>query len=255
MEKNPATPATSRAGVEARALPWAALARSAILLLGLAVIGFAWTRFAGNLSPSALAPLIAGRGAVASVLFVVVAGAALAVGAPRQAIAFAAGYFFGLWWGFALGLAASLLSAVADFAWARFIGRAAVKRRLAGRLAKVDQFVAANPFNATLMLRLLPVGNNVLLNCLAGVSGVGAAPFLLASAIGYAPQTLIFALLGSGIRLDRGLELAIAIGLFVASGAVGMLLWRRQAGGTWQLGAGALSEAAASRSDIADDPS
>ena len=80
------------------------------------------------------------------------------------------------------------------------------------------------------MLRLLPVGNNVLLNVAAGVSGVSAGWFLVGSAIGYLPQTIVFALLGGGTRFDRRLELALAAGLFLASALVGLALYRRAGG-------------------------
>jgi uncharacterized membrane protein YdjX (TVP38/TMEM64 family) len=212
-------------------LPWRAVLRSAVLLLGLAALGLAWAEMPRQLSPAALAPLIAplsaGGGAAAPVLFVLAIGLAMAVGLPRQVGAFAAGYLYGPWLGTLLGLAAALVSAGADFGWARFLGRAAIKRRLSGRLERIDAFLAANPLGASLMLRLLPVGNNVLLNVAAGVSGVTAGWFLLGSAIGYLPQTVVFALLGGGTRLGRGLEVALAVGLFVASALVGLVLYRR----------------------------
>ncbi len=214
-------------------LPWRAVLRSVMLLVGLAALGLAWAEMPRQLSPAALAPLIAplgGQGGTAPVLFVLAAGLAMAVGLPRQLGAFAAGYLYGPWLGTLLGLAASLVSAAVDFGWARFLGRAAVKRRLSGRFERIDAFLAANPFGASLMLRLLPVGNNVVLNVAAGVSGVTAGWFLLGSAIGYLPQTIVFALLGGGTRLGRGLEVALAVGLFVASALVGLVLYRRAGG-------------------------
>ncbi len=220
-------------GAERPVLPWRGVSRSIMLLVGLAALGFAWAKMPHHLSPAALAPLTAplsGLGWAAPLLFVALAGLAMAVGLPRQVAAFAAGYLYGPWFGTLLGLAASLVSAAVDFGWARFLGRAAIKRRLSGRLERIDAFLAANPFGASLMLRLLPVGNNVLLNVAAGVSGVTAGWFLLGSAIGYLPQTIVFALLGGGARLGRGLELALAAGLFLASALIGLALYRRTGG-------------------------
>ena len=214
--------------------PWRAILRSLVLLVGLAALGFAWAEMPRHISPAALVPLVAAGGAAAPLLFVAVAGLAMAVGLPRQVGAFAAGYLYGPWLGTLIGLAASLVSAAADFGWARFLGRAAIKRRLErrpqGRLERIDAFLAANPFGASLMLRLLPVGNNVLLNVAAGVSGVSAGWFLVGSAIGYLPQTIVFALLGGGMRFDRGRELALAVGLFLASALTGLALYRRAGG-------------------------
>ena len=60
------------------------------------------------------------------------------------------------------------------------------------------------PSAATLTLRLLPVGSNMLLNLVAGVSErARQAPFMAASAIGYLPQTVVFALLGGGVRVSQ----------------------------------------------------
>jgi uncharacterized membrane protein YdjX (TVP38/TMEM64 family) len=145
---------------------------------------------------------------------------------PRQAAAFAAGYIWGPWIGVALALPAQLLGAAIDFAWARLSARTWVAARLPARLRRLDARLAARPFTATLSLRLLPLGNNVALNLVAGVSAVRAAPFLAASALGYLPQTAIFALLGSGVAVARWVEVAIAIALFAASVLLGWRLLR-----------------------------
>ena len=53
----------------------------------------------------------------------------------------------------------------------------------------------------TLLIRLLPVGNNFATSLAAGVSRVPARPFLLGSLLGYMPQTMVFALAGSGVEM------------------------------------------------------
>ena len=91
--------------------------------------------------------------------------------------------------------------------------------------------LAGSPFNATLALRLLPVGNNLALNLLAGMAGVSLVPFLAGSAIGYLPQTVVFALLGKGIRVDGAWQLGLGVGLFVVSAVIGLLLLRQHKAG------------------------
>ena len=91
--------------------------------------------------------------------------------------------------------------------------------------------LAGSPFGATLALRLLPVGNNLALNLLAGMAAISLVPFLAASAIGYLPQTLVFALLGKGIRVDGAWQMGLAVGLFVLSAAIGFALLRRHRAG------------------------
>ena len=163
--------------------------------------------------------------------FVLLGALACAVGVPRQAVAYAGGLAWGFWPGVVLGLAAQVLGCAATLAWSRLVARrwAArwLRRRAGGRLARLDAFLARNPFTATLTLRLLPAGSNVVLNLAAGVSAVPAGPFLAASALGYVPQTAVFALLGGGVRVEHALQVALACALFAASLVLGAALLRR----------------------------
>ncbi len=172
-----------------------------------------------------------GKGASGFALFLLVGGALTAVGAPRQAVAFMGGYAYGAVLGSLLAVAATLLGAAASFYWARLVARGWAERRLAGgfgrRLRPVRDALAESPFGATLALRLLPLGNNLALNLLAGMAGIGAGPYLAASALGYLPQTLVFAFLGKGVRVDGVWQLAMAAGLFVVSVGIGFWLLRR----------------------------
>lgn len=164
--------------------------------------------------------------------FVAIATAACAVGVPRQMVAYAGGLAFGFWPGAALALLAEALGCAADFFWARLVARAWATRWLArhggGQLDRLNRFVEANAFTATLTLRLLPVGSNLLLTLLAGVSRVAALPFLLASVLGFVPQTAVFALLGGGVRVSQGTQIGLGVALFAASIVLGIWLLRRR---------------------------
>ncbi len=159
--------------------------------------------------------------------FVALAALACGIGVPRQLTAYAAGLGFGLFGGCVLALAAQLLGCMIDFAWSRWVGRAWAARRIRGRIARLEAALTRHPFTATLTLRLLPMGSNLALNLLAGVSAIAAGPFLAASAIGFLPQTIVFGLLGAGVRVGQGAQLALAVGLFAASIALGLALLRR----------------------------
>ena len=202
-----------------------AAVKPALLLAGLVAAGFA-------LRGLGLDTRIAAAGENGPAAFVALGAVACAVGAPRQVVAYAGGLAFGFWSGAVLALLAEALGCAADFWWARLIGRrwAArwLDRRDGGRLHRLDRFLAARAFAATLTLRLLPLGNNLALNLLAGVSGVAAVPFLVASVLGYVPQTVVFALLGGGVRVSEGAQLALAGGLLAASVALGVVLLRRR---------------------------
>ena len=196
-----------------------AIGRPALLLVGLAAAGVVLRA----LGPGWAGLVPSGRGAGA---FVLAATLACAVGVPRQAAAFAAGYAFGFWEGAALAWLGAALACAADFFWARAVARDWVRRRMRGRVAQADRFLAAHPFGATLALRLFPVGNNLAVNLAAGVSAVAPAPFLAASLLGYLPQTAIFALLGNGVHVTRTVQIGIGVALFVVSGLIGVVLFR-----------------------------
>ena len=195
-----------------------ALLKGACLLAGLLAVGYA-ARLLGTGLLAHAAPTWRGAGAL------VMAGALLsAAGVPRQAVAFAGGYAFGAWQGGTLALLAQMLGCVADFWFARSVARDWATRRMTGRLALLNRRLSAQPFTASLTLRLLPVGNNLALNLLAGVSAMPAWPFLAATLLGYLPQTLVFALAGSGVHVDRGYQIGLAGALFAASALLGFLL-------------------------------
>ena len=206
-----------------------ALARPALFLGGLLAGGVLLHLIsrAGGLDPAALNSWITGQGWPGRLAFIFIGAAACAVGMPRQAVAFAGGYAFGAVLGALAAWAATLLGLAASFWWARLAGRDFAARRLGEKLRRIDRFIADNPFSATLTLRLLPVGNNLALNLLAGLSGVAFGPFLGGSAIGYLPQTIVFALLGKGVRIEREVQIALGVVLFAASALLGLWLLSR----------------------------
>ena len=178
---------------------------------------------------------IRGRGLLGETIFLLAGAAASAAGLPRQGVAFLGGYAFGAVIGTGLALAAQLLGAAIAFFWAQLVGRDWAERRLAGRLGRrlrpLRDALAESPFDTTLALRLLPVGNNLALNLLAGMAGIAAAPFLLASAVGYLPQTLVFALLGKGVRVDGAWQIGLAAAMLLGSVLLGLRLLRRHRAG------------------------
>ncbi len=179
------------------------------------------------LSESWIDAQVRGKGAAGELLFVAVGGTATALALPRQIVSFLGGYAFGLGLGTVLALAATELGCALTFYYARVIGRPLVARRLGARVRRIEDFLAANPFAMTLLIRLLPVGSNFATSLAAGVSRVPARPFLLGSLAGYVPQTVVFALAGSGVEMGGSLRLASAVVFFFVSSAIGVWLYRR----------------------------
>ena len=179
------------------------------------------------LSESWIDQQVRGKGVSGELLFVAVGGVATALAVPRHIVSFLGGYAFGLGLGTALALAATELGCVLAFYYARLVGRPLAAKRLGARVRRIEDFLSANPFSMTLLIRLLPVGSNLATCLAAGVSRVPAQPFLLGSLLGYLPQTFVFALAGSGIEMGGSLRLAFAVVFFVVSSAIGIWLYRK----------------------------
>jgi uncharacterized membrane protein YdjX (TVP38/TMEM64 family) len=207
------------------------IARLAALAAGLAVAVLAFRALAPALVGGRLAHLFATGTPGGVAAFGLAATVACAVGMPRQAVCFAAGLAFGAAGGTAVAEMATVAACVADFGWSRLVARDWARRRVLGRyrrLAELDRLLAAQPFTAVLTLRLLPVGNSLMLSLLAGLSGARLLPFTLATALGALPQTVVFALLGSGIAVGHLARVVLAAALFALSAVVGLMLMRRQ---------------------------
>jgi uncharacterized membrane protein YdjX (TVP38/TMEM64 family) len=170
---------------------------------------------------------VRGKGIGGEVLYLCVAGLATAVALPRHVVSFLGGYAFGVVLGTLLGVAGTVIGCVLTFFYARVIGRPLVSARLGARVQRIEDFLAAHPFWMTVLIRLLPVGNNFATNLAAGVSRVPAVPFFFGSLLGYVPQTLVFALAGSGVEVGGVWRIGIAVALFLVSGAIGAWLYRK----------------------------
>ncbi|BAU74254.1 TVP38/TMEM64 family protein [Metapseudomonas furukawaii] len=203
------------------------------LILSLALIGYLFdSSDLGNAVNEAwIDAHVRGRGMQGTLLFLAMGTLFTAAGLPRQIIAFLAGYAFGLIPGTLLGALAALLGCVATFLFARLFGRSLLRDRLSARAVRYDRFIHAHPFSMTLLIRLLPVGSNILTNLVAGLSSASLAPFLAASFIGFLPQTLVFALVGSGINVAPTLRIGLAAALLLGSGMLGTWLYHRHSHG------------------------
>ena len=199
------------------------------LILSLALMGYLFklTDLGNSINETWINEHIKRHGMQGVLLFLIVGGLFTAIGLPRQIIAFLGGYAFSVLLGTLLGALAALLGGMLTFAYARLFGRGLLQTRLGERAQRFDAFVGQHPFSMTLLLRLLPVGSNVLINLAAGISSIRPLAFFSGTFIGYLPQTLVFALVGSGVHVAPAIKLGGAIALFVVSGALGVYLYRR----------------------------
>ncbi len=167
------------------------------------------------------------NGLEGQLLYLGAASILVAAGFPRQIVSFLGGYAFGLNFGFVLALAACGIGCTLAFFFARIVGRDWVSSKFPRRLEKADQFLSANTFSTTLLIRFMPVGSNLVTNLVAGVSGAKAPAFIGGSTLGYIPQTVIFALLGSGFNLEPEFRITLSVALFLCSIVLGIFLYRK----------------------------
>jgi uncharacterized membrane protein YdjX (TVP38/TMEM64 family) len=121
-----------------------------------------------------------------------------AVAAPIPAIfvAFANGLAFGVVGGGLLTVAGQTLAAALCFGISRVLGRGPVEA-LAGRfgLVAADTWFSRWGARGVLLLRLVPGVSFDVISYGAGLTSIRFGPFLLATAIGVAPQAFLYAYL------------------------------------------------------------
>ena len=199
------------------------------LILSLALLGylFEMTDLGHSVNETWINEHVRRHGVQGMLLFLAMGAIFTGIGLPRQIIAFLGGYAFSVMLGTLLGASAALLGGMLTFVYARLFGKGLLRSRLGERAKRFDVFIGQHPFSMTLLIRLLPVGNNLLTNLAAGISSIRPLVFFSGTFLGYLPQTLVFALVGSGVHVAPATKLAGAIVLFLMSGVLGIYLYRR----------------------------
>ncbi len=151
---------------------------------------------------------------------------------PRSAVSVLVGVVAGFWTGVAVAFAGGLLAAVAAFGLSRGLGRSAVLRLAGRRLARADGLVSDRSFLAVLTGRLLPVMPFVAVSYGAGLTGVRFAPYLLATALGLVPSTVVQVGVGAsaGFLVER-VPVAVVVAtlaVVLVAAVVATVLWRRR---------------------------
>jgi uncharacterized membrane protein YdjX (TVP38/TMEM64 family) len=170
---------------------------------------------------------IRNNGASGVLYFVLICMTATAIGCPRQLVAFLGGYAFGFVNGALLSTIGTALGCMLSFFFSRLAIRPLVDKRYSRRIVKVNRFLTEQPVIKTIVIRLLPVGNNLVTNLVAGVTKVRARHFILGSFVGYLPQMAIFALMGKGIVVLSVWKIVLSVLLFCISSALSLRLYQQ----------------------------
>ncbi len=145
---------------------------------------------------------------------------------PRQVLSFVSGYAYGAVLGTLIVTFGVSIGCLCTFLYTRFIAQNFIQKKFGMRIAWLEHLFSKSPLGMAISIRIIPVGSNVLLNMVAGVSKIPLIPFCLGSAIGYIPQNLIFALLGTGVRVDPLLRTGLAGALYVGGIIGGLWLFK-----------------------------
>ncbi|MGI9350319.1 MAG: TVP38/TMEM64 family protein [Rhizobiaceae bacterium] len=158
--------------------------------------------------------------------FILLGALLISISCPRQVVSFFAAYFFGLSTGFIVAWIGTIAACLLTYGIARLFS-GYFQDFVKGKLDIALQFWKDNTFLATVIWRFLPAGSNFLTNLAAGAFSIPASRFVAGSAVGYVPQTLIFAIVGSGARVESEVQILVSAGLFAISALLGLLLFAR----------------------------
>ena len=146
---------------------------------------------------------------------------------PASMFVVAAGYIWGWKLGGSYAMIGGLLGATASFYVARFLGEGILTRF--GRVGAIVKKQADHAgFLSLLVMRFVPGLPFAAVNYGAGVAGVRASDFMLATVIGLAPSNFVFAYCsdalfnGSMTEGDALVRLAIVCGLMLCLVGLGM---------------------------------
>lgn len=137
-------------------------------------------------------------GALGVVLFILVYALATVLFLPGWIFTVAAGLVYGVVAGTAVALAGAIIGAALAFLCGRYLVRKRVQAATKGnrKFAAIDKAIGEQGWKIVGLLRLSPLIPFNLSNYFYGVTAVGFWPYLLASAIGMLPGTLLYAYLG-----------------------------------------------------------
>lgn len=206
--------------------------RRIILIITAVLVGggivFVWLRFGGQLTTDGVR-MLAARLGVWGPLALVAGLAALLVVPVLPATVFQVGA--GLAWGPGLGLvlvlAADVLGAAVGFALARRWGMPLLQRWLApATIGRLQGLAGRMSWRAVMLLRLLPGPAYPLVSFAAGLSPLGALPYMAASFAGVLPSLALLVLAGDVVTRSPVLAFAL-VAVFVGSLAlVGRIVGR-----------------------------
>jgi phosphatidylserine/phosphatidylglycerophosphate/cardiolipin synthase-like enzyme/uncharacterized membrane protein YdjX (TVP38/TMEM64 family) len=139
---------------------------------------------------------------------------------PRALITLLAVAAFGPWHGFAYAMVGVLIACGATYVVGREMNRETVRRLARGRLNRLSRVMRRRGVLAMTAVRLVPIAPFAVVNVVAGAIHLRLRDFMLGSALGILPGTLVATVFGdqlvTGIRDPRSINLWLVVGLVAA---------------------------------------
>jgi uncharacterized membrane protein YdjX (TVP38/TMEM64 family)/Fe-S oxidoreductase len=177
-----------------------------LTLLVSAVAGVHLSGAAQYLQQDRLRELIAGYGALAPAIYILIYSLAPVLLLPGLPITIAGGILFGPIWGVVYTITGSTIGASLAFLTARYVARDWVKGKLTGpRWEKLDSEVARHGWKVVAFTRLIPAFPFNLLNYAFGLTKIPFAHYLAATFVCMLPACIAFIVFSSSLLgLIRG---------------------------------------------------
>ncbi len=181
-----------------------------------------------------LRAFLAGDDFWAEMAYTVLVVALVALGTPRLIFYVLGGLAFGFWQGLALAQVGAVIGSWLTFCAVRSGGRGWLRQRFGSHRFVGKAFRVRSSVKAVVMIRQLPL-TSVMINGGLALSQVSPRVFVIGTFIGYLPQGVIAALIGSGVvdeKAMEGLGKLVAAGIVLTVGAFLLWRWRKQGGST-----------------------
>ena len=176
-----------------------------------------------RVDPAQIQAFVAGFGPWAPAVYIALFAVLPAVFFPVAVLALAGGLLFGLWAGSAYTFLGAMINCTVMFWLARTVGYRKVRTLVRSRLSekwqrRLDAAAGREGFCLLVILRLIPAVPYNLINYAFGLSPMGYPAYLLGSALGIIPGTLVFINIG-----DKALDMT-SPGFWAAMGLLALLL-------------------------------
>jgi uncharacterized membrane protein YdjX (TVP38/TMEM64 family) len=136
----------------------------------------------------------------AAAAYVLAYAAVVALSVPGATImTLAGGFLFGVPFGATLTVGGATLGATALFLIARTAFGDLLRQRAGPFLARMSEGFSKNAFNYLLFLRLVPAFPFFAVNLAPALLGMRLTPFIVATALGIIPGTLVYTSFGAGL--------------------------------------------------------